>query len=188
MVYAFSWRLLLAALTGWLDRRQQEAVAYVIEENRILGTWLVGMGPRFNVSGLQPLEVGAFGFMPKGMAHFCRSKTDMIMQVHGIGPFDIAMVDPLYQLTEKGVTVMSQGTILAPRDEHLVENWPQGCFAFKLGDRARGPLGERHGSGCPVFTGEWSNAILDSKSVRRPVLGNARRGEEAVTGPFPTAA
>ena len=37
---------------------------------------------------------------------------------------------------------MSQGTITAPRDERLVENWPQGCFALKLGDRARGPLGE----------------------------------------------
>src|SRR5712691_5496233 len=31
-----SLRLLLAALIGWLDRRQQDAVAYLIEENRIL--------------------------------------------------------------------------------------------------------------------------------------------------------
>jgi hypothetical protein len=31
-----SLRLLLAALAGWLDRRQQDAVAYLIEENRIL--------------------------------------------------------------------------------------------------------------------------------------------------------
>ena len=28
--------MLLAALIGWLDRRQQDAVAYLIEENRIL--------------------------------------------------------------------------------------------------------------------------------------------------------
>ena len=33
---ASSLRLLLAALVGWLDQRQQEAVAYLIEENRIL--------------------------------------------------------------------------------------------------------------------------------------------------------
>jgi len=33
---ALSLRLLLAALVGWLDQRQQEAVAYLIEENRIL--------------------------------------------------------------------------------------------------------------------------------------------------------
>ena len=31
-----SLRLLLAALVGWLDQRQQEAMAYLIEENRIL--------------------------------------------------------------------------------------------------------------------------------------------------------
>ena len=33
---AFSFRLLLAALVGWLDQRRQDAVAYLIEENRIL--------------------------------------------------------------------------------------------------------------------------------------------------------
>jgi putative transposase len=33
---AFSFRMLLAALVGWLDQRQQDAVAYLIEENRIL--------------------------------------------------------------------------------------------------------------------------------------------------------
>jgi putative transposase len=33
---ALSLRLLLAALASWLDRRQQDAVAYLIEENRIL--------------------------------------------------------------------------------------------------------------------------------------------------------
>jgi putative transposase len=33
---AMSLRLLLATLVGWLDRRQQDAVAYLVEENRIL--------------------------------------------------------------------------------------------------------------------------------------------------------
>ena len=31
-----SLRLLLAALVGWLDQRQVQAMAYLIEENRIL--------------------------------------------------------------------------------------------------------------------------------------------------------
>jgi hypothetical protein len=30
--------MLLAALVGWLDQRQQDAVAYLIEENRVLRT------------------------------------------------------------------------------------------------------------------------------------------------------
>ena len=29
-------RVLLAALVGWLDRQQQEALAYLLEENRVL--------------------------------------------------------------------------------------------------------------------------------------------------------
>ena len=33
---AIAFRLLLATLVGWLDRRQQDAVAYLTEENRIL--------------------------------------------------------------------------------------------------------------------------------------------------------
>jgi len=33
---AFSFRTLLAALVGWLDQRQYDAVAYLMEENRIL--------------------------------------------------------------------------------------------------------------------------------------------------------
>jgi transposase len=36
VVDAFAFRMLLAALVGWLDQRQQDAVAYLIEENRIL--------------------------------------------------------------------------------------------------------------------------------------------------------
>ena len=33
---AFFFRMLVAALVGWLDQRQQDAVAYLIEENRVL--------------------------------------------------------------------------------------------------------------------------------------------------------
>jgi putative transposase len=39
---AFSFRMLLAVLVGWLDQRQQDAVAYLIEENRVLRGHLPG--------------------------------------------------------------------------------------------------------------------------------------------------
>ena len=42
MLDALSLRLVLAALVGWLDQRQQAAVAYLIEENRILRGHLRG--------------------------------------------------------------------------------------------------------------------------------------------------
>ena len=36
MFDACSLRMLLTALIGWLNQRQQDAVAYFVEENRIL--------------------------------------------------------------------------------------------------------------------------------------------------------
>ena len=35
-------RVFLAALSGWLDHRQQDVIAYLIEENRILRGQLAG--------------------------------------------------------------------------------------------------------------------------------------------------
>ena len=35
-------RMLLMAVTGWLDRREREALAYLIEENRLLRRQLRG--------------------------------------------------------------------------------------------------------------------------------------------------
>ena len=42
MVDVLSLRVILTALIGWLDRQQQEALAYLIEENRILRGQLRG--------------------------------------------------------------------------------------------------------------------------------------------------
>ena len=42
MVDVFSLRILLAALVAWLDRRQQETLAYLIEASRILRGQLRG--------------------------------------------------------------------------------------------------------------------------------------------------
>ena len=42
MIDVASARVLLAALVGWLDHRQQEALAYLIDENRILRGQLQG--------------------------------------------------------------------------------------------------------------------------------------------------
>ena len=36
VVDAFPFRLMVAAMLGWLDRRQQETVAYPMEEDRLL--------------------------------------------------------------------------------------------------------------------------------------------------------
>jgi putative transposase len=50
-------RVLLAAFVGWLDRQQQEALAYLIEENRILRAQLRGRRLRLSDDERRPLTV-----------------------------------------------------------------------------------------------------------------------------------
>jgi hypothetical protein len=72
------------------------------------------------------------------MAHFGLSKTDTIIQVHGIGPFITQWVVPVYELTDKGVLLKAS----AGDAGHLTTTTPDGCFALKLGTAARGNYGE----------------------------------------------
>jgi hypothetical protein len=43
---------------------------------------------------LQTLNVGIFISMPKEMRHFAMSKGESIVQVHGMGPFQVNWVNP----------------------------------------------------------------------------------------------
>ena len=111
-----------------------------IDENIVVvkGSWAVGMGDRFNRQALEPMEVGTYGLVPRTMAHFALSKTDTIIQVHGIGPFRTQWVVPMYELTDKAVLLE---TSAAERGRPTPMS-PPGCFVLKLGDRVRGSYGE----------------------------------------------
>ena len=98
----------------------------------IKGTCSFGMGDKFDRSALRELNVGDYTLMPKKMPHFGWSKTECIIQVHGIGPFQI---------------------IPASVEEHLSgwQNTPGGWvrdpnagsfFKFKLADRVKSERGE----------------------------------------------
>jgi hypothetical protein len=54
-----------------------------IDENIVVvqGVWSLGIGRRFDHSALEQLDVGAFGFAPRNMAHFAWSKTETTIQV-----------------------------------------------------------------------------------------------------------
>lgn len=58
------------------------------------GAFLVGMGEKFDESQLQSMNTGNFLLLPKEMRHFAMAKGDMILQVHGIGPFKVNWVNP----------------------------------------------------------------------------------------------
>jgi hypothetical protein len=110
------------------------------DENIVVvkGSWAVGMGDRFNRQALEPMEVGTYGLVPKKMAHFALSKTDTIIQVHGMGPFRTQWVVPMYELTDKGVLLEAS----AAEPGRPTPTSPHGCFVLKLGTRVRGAYGE----------------------------------------------
>jgi quercetin dioxygenase-like cupin family protein len=59
----------------------------------VKGTWYLGSGEVFDRNPTREMNVGDYALMPKKMAHFGWSKTDSIIQVHGIGPFKVIPVD-----------------------------------------------------------------------------------------------
>jgi hypothetical protein len=111
-----------------------------IDENIVVvkGSWALGMGDRFNREGLEPMEVGDYGFVSNKMAHFALSKTYTIVQVHGIGPFLTQWIAPVYELTDKGV-LRKTG---AEDPGRPTPTSPDGCFDLKLGTAVRGSAGE----------------------------------------------
>jgi len=96
------------------------------------------MGDGFNRDTLKPMEVGDYGFASKKMGHFALSRTDTIIQVHGIGPFTTQWVVPVYELTDKGVLLKAS----AGEAGRPTPTIPEGCFALKLGAPVRGSYGE----------------------------------------------
>ncbi len=58
------------------------------------GTFLLGLGETFDETKLQTMNVGNYVLMPKEMRHFALCKGEMIVQVHGTGPFKNNWVNP----------------------------------------------------------------------------------------------
>lgn len=104
----------------------------------LTGSWALGMGSHVNMSELEPMEQGALGFVPKKMAHFGYAKVETMLQVHGIGPFVNLPIDPVYELTSKGV--LSKPSLLKPGVP--ISSSPPECFKLAIGTHMRGELGE----------------------------------------------
>ena len=58
------------------------------------GTFLIGMGDKYDTSKLTAMPPGSFASMPKEMRHFASSRGESVVQVHGIGPFKVNWVNP----------------------------------------------------------------------------------------------
>jgi quercetin dioxygenase-like cupin family protein len=60
----------------------------------VKGTFKVGMGEKFDPSAMTPLPAGTFAALEPGTRHFAESQGETILQLHGIGPWDITYVNP----------------------------------------------------------------------------------------------
>ena len=60
----------------------------------ISGAMSFGMGPKFDETAGKKLEAGGFASMPAGMKHYAWATGETVLQVHGMGPFQIKYVNP----------------------------------------------------------------------------------------------
>jgi hypothetical protein len=55
---------------------------------------MLGFGERMKRAGMHELTTGSYVTLPREMPHFNLIKGETILQVHGIGPYDIIYVNP----------------------------------------------------------------------------------------------
>jgi anti-sigma factor ChrR (cupin superfamily) len=58
------------------------------------GTFLVGVGDKFDEKSMTTLAAGGYAHMPKTMHHYASAKGETVIQVHGLGPFVVNYVNP----------------------------------------------------------------------------------------------
>jgi hypothetical protein len=60
----------------------------------VSGTFNLGMGDKFDDKAGQPMPAGTFGFLPPMMKHFAWATGETVIQLHGMGPWEIVYVNP----------------------------------------------------------------------------------------------
>ena len=58
------------------------------------GTLGMGMGEKFDAGAGRELPTGSYAVMPAGARHFAWAKGETVIQVSGVGPFEITYVNP----------------------------------------------------------------------------------------------
>lgn len=60
----------------------------------ISGTLALGKGPAFDEAAAHEMTAGSFSVMPAGMQHFAICKSECVVQIHAMGPFEVKYVNP----------------------------------------------------------------------------------------------
>ena len=59
----------------------------------IAGEFGIGSGEKLDRSAA-PLPAASFVHLPAGMAHFAWAKAESVVQINGVGPFDVTYLNP----------------------------------------------------------------------------------------------
>ena len=90
----------------------------------IKGRWFLGHGDTFDRSRLRELNVGDYAFVPKRMTHFGWADGEVVIQVHGIGPFKTNFVNEWKQLSDPKAAALfkfkEKQRVLSPRGAVVV--------------------------------------------------------------------
>lgn len=62
----------------------------------ISGTFNLGMGEKFDKSAGRAMPAGTFGFLAPQMRHFAWATGETVIQLHGMGPWEIVYVNPAH--------------------------------------------------------------------------------------------
>jgi quercetin dioxygenase-like cupin family protein len=58
----------------------------------ISGTFLAGLGSKWDASKMVTLGPGSFAAMPANVPHYAVAKTEVVLELHGIGPESMTML------------------------------------------------------------------------------------------------
>ncbi len=57
------------------------------------GSLRMGIGEKFDEAAAHEMSVGSFIGIPKGTRHYLLTESETLIQVHGVGPFEIIYVN-----------------------------------------------------------------------------------------------
>jgi quercetin dioxygenase-like cupin family protein len=60
----------------------------------VSGTFNMGAGDKLDTKATRALEPGSVAIMQPGTRHFAWTKTETVVQVHGVGPWTVTYVNP----------------------------------------------------------------------------------------------
>ena len=60
----------------------------------ISGKFAVATGEKADRTSAKPLPAASFVHLPAGMAHYAWADGEAVVQINGVGPFDVSYVDP----------------------------------------------------------------------------------------------